>query len=121
MKSRLLNDGEAVNPLWMAADEKGDIVPILVVPAGTIIDHPLAWMDCANGTAMPEDDECREATLKFLGSDKRKKLIADIKALQKADGVQRLDSKTKKWLEYMEKAYAAELAEPVPVVDVLTP
>ena len=116
MKARLLNDGEAVNPLWMDAEEKGDITPILVVPAGTIIDHPNAWMDCANGTATPEDDECRDATLKFLGSEKRKKLISDIKSLQKADGVQRLDGRTKKWLEYMEKAYASELVEPAPEV-----
>ena len=116
MKARTLNDGESVNPVYLEADEKGDIVPTLVIPAGTVIDNPDAWMLCVNGTAVPDDDECREATSKFLGSDKRKKLIDSIKALRNADGVQRLDGKTKKWLEYMEKAYAAELAEPAPVV-----
>lgn len=121
MKARLLNDGEAVNPIYLDADVKGDIVPTVVIPAGTVIDNPDAWMLCVNGTAVPDDDECREAAAKFLGSAKRKLLIDSIKSLQKADGVQRLDSKTKKWLEYMEKAYASELAEPVPRVDVVTP
>jgi hypothetical protein len=116
MKARMLNDGEAVNPIYLDAEVKGDIVPTVVIPAGTVIDNPDAWMLCVNGIATPDDDECRAATMKFLGSDRRKALIESIKSLQKADGVQRLDSKTKKWLEYMEKAYAVELAEPAPVV-----
>ena len=118
MKARMIADGESVNQLYLDSDdpEKEGMVAILVIPAGTVIDNPDAWMLCANGKAMPEDDECREAVLKFMGSEKRQKLIHQLKALKKADGVQQLDHKTKKWLEYMEKAYAAELAEPAATV-----
>lgn len=120
MKARLLKDGECVNQLYLDSENPiaEGIVPILVIPAGTVIDNPDAWMMCANGTATPEDDECRDKTLEFMGSAKRKTFIQQIKALRNANGAQQLDQKTKKWLEYAEKAYAAELAEPAsgPVV-----
>ena len=113
MKARFLNDGEAVNPLCLesANPEKEGIVPLLVIPAGTVTEDPDCWMLCTLGVAAPEDDECREAVFRFLGSDKRRKLLDQIRSLIKADGVQQLDAKTKKWLDHMRKSYAAELEQ----------
>lgn len=113
MKACFLEDCESVNPVYLSSDDpvKEGIVSTLKIPAGTITEDPDCWMLCALGKAAPHDDECSRAVLKFLGSEKRKTLIANIKAMQKADGAQQLDHKTKKWLAYMEKSYAAELSD----------
>ena len=113
MKACFISDFEAVNPLYLESSdpEKEGIVPLLWIPAGTVTNDPDCWMLCVLGTATPEDAECRDAALKFMGSEKRKKLLDQIRSLIAADGVQQLDSKTKKWLDYMRKAYAAELVE----------
>ena len=117
MKCTLINDGEQVNPLYLQNPDDPNIVQILVIPAGTEIDHPDAWRLCAIGTAVPSDDECRNATLAFLGNPKRLELIEKIRSLIRADGVQELDAKSKKWLEFMKKSYAKELG----LQDAVTP
>lgn len=109
MKAILLNDEEMVNPLYLSAVDKTGIQPTLPIPAGTEIDNPDAWMLCTLNKAVPGDDECRARLDQFLGNPKRQALIEQIKRLRAANGVKQLDARTKRWLEYMEKAYAKDL------------
>jgi hypothetical protein len=111
MKCVLMVECETVNPLYLAlskADRKG-ITPIVKIPAGEVIEHEDAWRLCVIGKANPHDDECRERVLKHMGNPARVALLAKIKAMMAADGVQTLDARTKKWLEHMKTSYAAEL------------
>lgn len=70
MKCILLTDRTRKNPAYdhkkareMAARLLPYRVPFeLSVPAGTILDHPLAHVQVHLGLAEPADDECREAT-----------------------------------------------------------
>lgn len=114
MKARLLNQEEMVNPLYLEAPEgqREGIAEIIPIPAGTIIDNPDAWMLCALGKAVPEDAECKERFDAYLGDPKRKQLLEQVRRLRAAAGLKQLDAKTLKWLEYMEKTYASELATP---------
>ena len=105
----MLNDEEMVNPLYLSAADKTGIQPILPIPAATVIDNADAWMLCALGKAVPADDECRERLNLYLGDPKRQAMLQQVRRLRAADGEKQLDGKSKKWLEYMEKAYAAEL------------
>ncbi len=113
MKCKLISEQKMVNPLWLGAseeDRKGmqEQVP---VPEGTVIDNPDAWMLCMLDVAVPEDDECKEAVDKALGSPRRKQMLQQVLRLRAANGVQQLDKKSLRWLEYMEQCYAKELAE----------
>jgi hypothetical protein len=109
MKCTLLNDEQMVNPVLATAVDKTGIQPLLTIPAGTELDHKDAWTLCSIGKAVPADDECRERLLKFQGHPARLAMIANIRALRASDGVKQIDAKSRKWLEYMEKAYAKEL------------
>lgn len=114
MKATLLGDEEMVNPLYLSSADKKGIQQILPIPAGTVMDNPDAWMLCALGKAVPADAECKERLDRWLGNPKRLELLEKIRRLRAADGVKALDARSKKWLEYMEKTYAAELGlEPV--------
>lgn len=111
MKCVLMVECETTNPLYLSlpkAERKG-ITPIVKLPAGEVIDHPDAWRLCVIGKASPHDDECRERVLRHMGNPARVALLAKIRAMMAADGVQNLDAKTKKWLEHMKSAYASEL------------
>lgn len=113
MKCRLLNDEEMVNPLWLETPEheRTGMQERLPILAGTVIDNPDAWMLCACGKAVPADDECKQTYDAYLGDPRRKEMLNNVRRLRAADGVKALDAKSKKWLEYMEATYAAELAE----------
>lgn len=111
MKARLLNNEEMLNPVYLEApveDRKG-IAQVIPIPAGEIIESKDAWMLCAVGKAVPADDECKARYDKYLGDPRRKQLLEQVKRLRAANGVQKLDKKTTKWLEYMEATYAKEL------------
>jgi hypothetical protein len=109
VKAKLLTDAEMVNPAYEVAIDKTGIEPRITVPAGETIDNPDAWMLCSIGTAAPEDDECSARLIQEMGDPARKRLLEQVRRLRAASGVQQLDGKSKKWLEYMEKAYAKEL------------
>ncbi len=117
MKAVRIKDAEIVNPLYSAADHRDarrrglsyPTQPFLTQPAGQPVEDRDCWIQCVLGTMAPADDECRAAVEKHLGSERRKQLIAKIRALRAADGVNRLPEPDRKWLEYMEKAYATEL------------
>lgn len=109
MKCKLINDEQMVNPVLATAVDKAGIQQLLTIPAGTEIENKDAWMLCSLGKAVPADDECRERLLKFQGNPARLAMIANIKALRASDGVKQIDAKSRKWLEFMEKAYAKEL------------
>lgn len=114
MKAKLIHEEEMVNPVYQAAQASGGdtkgIQPILTLPEGHVMDNPDAWMLCALGKATPEDDECRERYDRYLGDPRRKAMLQNVLALRAAKGASQLDKKTLKWLEYMEAAYASELA-----------
>lgn len=109
MKATLLNDEQMVNPLFITSVDKKGIQQIIPVPAGTVIDNPDAWMICMLGKAVPADDECKARVEKVMGNPRRLEMLENVRRLRVANGVKQLDAKTKKWLEYMETAYAKEL------------
>lgn len=111
MKATLLNEEEMVNPLYLTAVDKTGIQPIVKLPPGHVIDNPDAWMLCAVRKAVPADEECKARLDQHLGNPKRKAMLAQVRHLRAANGVDGLDKKTLQWLQYMEKTYAAELAE----------
>ena len=110
MKAKLISNEEMVNPLYLAASDRTGIQPRLTLPAGQIIDDPQAWVLCVVGKAVPADDECRSRVAQHLGDGKRKAMLSNVRKLRAANGVKQLDKNTLKWLEYMETAYASELA-----------
>lgn len=109
MKATLLNDEEMVNPKYLSATDRTGIDQILILPAGETIDDPDSWMLCAIGKAVPADDECKKRHDEYIGDPARKKLLEQVRRLRAANGVQQLDAKTRKWLDYMEKTYSDEL------------
>lgn len=115
MQAVLLTDQETVNPIYLASKDRSGIKPILVIPAGEVIEDPDCWRLCVIGAASPHDDECRARALKFTGNPARIALLGKIRALIAAEGVQQLDAKTKKWLDQMKMSYASELGLSVPV------
>ena len=110
MKATLFNAEQMPNPAYHAAADKTDVQPFLTLPAGSVIEDADAWMLCAAGKAAPADDECRQRYDAFIGAPKRIALIAQIRQLSKAAGVNQLDKKTKAWLDHMRTTYARELA-----------
>lgn len=109
MKCILLIDCESVNPRYFVERDKTGITPILTLPEGTVIDDPDAWRLCVIGKASPHDDECVNRVKAFLGNPGRLALLGKIRALMAAEGVQKLDAKTQRWLDHMKKSYATDL------------
>ena len=109
MKATLLFDEEQINPVWESAVDKTDIQERLSIPAGTVIDNPDAWLLVVLHKAVPADEECKIRSDIALGDENRLKRIEQARRLRAADGVQRLDKTSLKWLEYMETVYAKEL------------
>ena len=111
MKCILLAECETTNPLYLSLGRKDreGITAIVKLPAGEVIEHADAWRLCVIGKASPHDDECRDRVLKHMGNPARVAMLAKIKAMMAADGVQTLDVKTKRWLDHMKTSYATEL------------
>lgn len=123
MKAVRIKEAEIVNPLYSAeahreARRTGQpylTAKFITQPEGQLVEDRNCWMQCVLGNMAPADDECRKAVEAHLGSARRKQLIEKIKALRAADGVNRLPEPDRKWLDYMEKAYATELGIPAVV------
>lgn len=109
MKATTTEDLEMINPLWFSATDKTGIQERLPIPAGTVMDNPDAWMLVMLHKAVPADDECKARVNAALTNPQRLAMLENVRRLRAADGVQQLDKKSKKWLDYMEKTYAAEL------------
>lgn len=130
MKAIRIKPGRCVNPVFSVSEKRAalqarmpyEVPQFLTVPEGTEHDDPHAWVLCVKGEATPADAECSARVLKHIGAPGRQKLIADIKALRAADGVQRLSVKERRWLDMMESAYAVELGlAEAPVVAIPAP
>lgn len=122
MKAVRLKEGQRVNPLFSSreaeearqAGRQYDTPKFLTCPIGEEVEDPNCWRLCTTGAMAPADDECREKVLKWMGAPGRKTLVEQIRAVQAARGRNQLPKSNLQWLEYMEKAYAAELGEQAP-------
>ena len=109
MRAELLIDQQCVNPVYLSSVDRTGIEQLLTMPAGTVLEDPDCWRLCTIDVARPIDDECRERVLRFIGNPARQELLRKIRSLIAAEGVQRLDAKTLKWLELMKASYGREL------------
>lgn len=117
MKAIRTKPGKARNPLFsvserrrkLAAGEPYQTTEFVDLPVGESIDHPDCWRLCVKGVAVPDDDECRQKVLAYIGEPGRQKLIDEIRLTQAAAKQNALSPEDAKLLAAMEKAYAFEL------------
>ena len=104
MKCRLLRDELITHPDLTSWDDvhalgaalhSGKITPEefqkrirVAAPAGTVIDHPQAWLLVAMGRAEPEDEECKRRAEGIMPGDGD----FDLKLNCAADAADRLDT-----------------------------
>jgi len=82
---KLLSDCAGPNPRydWSKPANMQSEKPERMVPAGTVIDHPRAYLFMRNGQAEPEDDEAKDWWEKFTGRQlQREHAVAAIRAEQ---------------------------------------
>lgn len=87
MRAKLNQDCWGPNPKydWTKRQDQQPHVPFQIVKkAGTVIDHPKAYIHIADGIADPEDDEAREWAVQHgLRVAAREEALAEIREAQR--------------------------------------
>lgn len=119
MKARRLVPGQIVNPFYShdarrAARDRGepyDVTPFLTLPKDEIVDDSDCWKLCIGDNAVmaPADDECRQAVLAAMGSEKRKKFLQNLKRQNMPEIRRQMSKAQAEWLDVMIESYGSEI------------